>query len=517
MAFANFFEKSSASAAEVLADFDHAEFCATLERQVVGLAYNRDAQGLEGRKTLDLCVRLLARLYPKIAICALEGASVRLGRELRRLARAINPKIEIMEDPADVAIGLTVGDARAGFATEVFIGSDRWIANVSTSAPVGSGRSGNPFGAGAAACLGAANVFRAIFGDQLKGARLDGDARLSLLDFSTGPDALNGPLPDALDLTSVSLVGLGAIGNAALWALARTPGLTGTPHLIEPEPVELSNLQRYVLALQRHIGHSKLQIAQEAFADSDLTPQLFHETWAGYVEGRGHARLERVVVGLDTARDRLQVQAALPRRILNAWTQSGDLGVSRHDFLEGACLACLYLPDGQVPSEDSLIAEAVGLGGPQHRMRIRELLHSGAPVGGAFVAEVAGKLGVDPEDLAGFASEPLRAFYRQAMCGGLILQLGGKAAPAEAPIAFQSALAGVMLAAELMVDLAGLRATPARTKTVVNLLRPLTSQLGVMVAKPQRANGIRCFCEDEDFRTAYRQRHPDGSASTTSG
>jgi hypothetical protein len=118
--------------------------------------------------------------------------------------------------------------------------------------------------------------------------------------------------------------------------------------------------------------------------------------------------------------------------------------------------------------------------------------------------------------LAPFAAEPLRAFYRQALCGGLMLELGGRPAAAEAPLAFQSALAGVMLAAELVADLAALRAAPAKTKTVVDLLRPLAARLDVAVAKPERVDGVRCFCQDDDFRSAYLSRYPAAAASEAS-
>ena len=50
------------------------------------------------------------------------------------------------------------------------------------------------------------------------------------------------------------------------------------------------------------------------------------------------------------------VRRLCPRRVANAWTQPGDLGVSSHDFLEGACVNCLYLPDGEQKNEDQIIA-----------------------------------------------------------------------------------------------------------------------------------------------------------------
>jgi hypothetical protein len=507
MALANFFDKAAASAADVLRDFDREAFRDRLQAQVIGVAFDGSAaRSREGQATLDLAVRCLARLYPRLVLVPLGDTPARFGRALRELALGINPALEMDLDPGLVTLCLTVGRMRAGAPVEVFTGSDRWIAKVSCREPVGCGRSSNPFGAGAAACLGAANIFRAVFGDQLKKGALDENGRLSLLNFATGDAAKNGSLDVGLDLTSSSLVGLGAIGNAAVWALARLPGARGAPFMVEPEPVDLSNLQRYVLALQRHVGQTKLNLAHEAFAGGDIKPRLIHATWAEFVQGLGHAPLDRVAAALDSAHDRVQVQAALPRRVFNAWTQTGDLGVSRHDFLEGPCLACLYLPTGATLHQDELIRQALGLDAEQ-RVRLREMLVRGDAVGPAFTEEVAGVLGLAPDALAPFAGLPLHAFYREAICGGVVLRLGGKPAGVEAPLVFQSALAGLMLAAELVADVAGTRRQPLPTKSVLDVTRPLPQRLGVALRRAERADGVRCLCEDRDFVDTYRVRY----------
>ncbi|MFX7902704.1 hypothetical protein ABTK34_19770, partial [Acinetobacter baumannii] len=80
--------------------------------------------------------------------------------------------------------------------------------------------------------------------------------------------------------------------------------------------------------------------------------------WADYVHGRSKWTFERVAVALDTAEDRIALQASLPKWIVNAWTQDVDLGVSRHNFADGgACLACLYLPTVAVKNEHERVSE----------------------------------------------------------------------------------------------------------------------------------------------------------------
>ena len=94
-----------------------------------------------------------------------------------------------------------------------------------------------------------------------------------------------------------------------------------------------------------------------------------------------HHQAENLLLALDSAKDRRAAQASLPRRIANAWTQPSDLGVSQHEFLDGACVNCLYLPEIRQRNEDDIIAEALGV--PERLMEVRELLYrrDGAPRG----------------------------------------------------------------------------------------------------------------------------------------
>lgn len=208
------------------------------------------------------------------------------------------------------------------------MGSQGWAAKLSRTDPVGSGSSLLPFGAGAASCFAAANVFRTIFASQLTGAELDENIDLSLCTYNK--------------IGEMHLVGLGAIGHGSLWALARQSGLSGRLHVVDHEAIELSNLQRYVLAGQAEVGLSKAALATNALRSTALEVEAHPMKWAEYVARRGDWVFDRVGVALDTAADRLAVQGALPRWIANAWTQEQDLGISRHGFDGGqACLCCM--------------------------------------------------------------------------------------------------------------------------------------------------------------------------------
>ncbi len=509
MALANFFDKAALGAAQALQNFDRAAFVAALDAVPVAVVFDDAAAGSpQGRVTLDLTVNLLARLYPHLVLAPQGSSSNQLAAELAILARAINPDIDIGDDIATTSIMVVVGDTPVNRdVPAIYAGSDGWVVRLSPSHPVGSGATANPFGAAAAACFAAANVFRLRFAEHLPGGSLDDPFILSLLDLVPNAPHPANPEVGPVDLAESHLVGVGAIGNATVWTLARTPGLCGTLHLVDHEVIDVSNLQRYVLATQADVGRAKVAVASAALASAQLDAQPHQERWGDFLRCRQNWNLERVAVAVDSERDRQAVQAALPRWIANAWTQPGDLGVSRHPFLgDQACLTCLYFPDGAGKNEDQLVAEAIGL--PSDLMEIRGLLATGVAVGRDLLERIATALGVPIEPLLAFEGGPLRAFYTGAICGGLVLGLGGKTDPgapqAAVPLAFQSALVGIMLAAELVADAGALRESPPPTTTKIDLLRPLGEHLAVAAAKP--ASGM-CICQDPDYVTRYKAKY----------
>jgi hypothetical protein len=530
MALGKFFGKNALAAHQILNGMTPDTFAAMLGGHVVGIALD-DAAALsqEGRTTAELATNLAARLYPRLSIVTLGrtgGPGARAAAELQSLALAINPDIELAADPAAVTAVIVVGDTRsAGAPATVYAGSRGWDALISPDTPRRSGDTPNPFGAAAAACLAAANVFRSVFGPYLTEADLDPELTLSLYDFQLRPTSDTAPDPGEVpvDLDDTVLAGVGAVGTAVVWTLARVPRLEGTLHLVDPEGVALSNLQRYVITTQAHAerGVPKVDLAtrvlgdgQRARGEAGLQVVPHAQRWGEFLRARADWRLPRVLTAFDTKEDRIAAQAALPRRLLNAWTQLGDLGVSRHlNFGSAPCLACLYRPRTGGKSDAELVGDAMGL--PGAPMEIRMMLQSHAAIGADFVRGVAKRRGIADEGrlqvLLAYSGHSLRAFYNEAFCGGVVLRLGGTAeAPdvqAEAPMAFQSALAGVMLAAELFIDAQPqLRPAGRPVRTVIDLLRPVPPFLNQPAGR--RTDGL-CLCNDPDYLDAYTCKYTD--------
>lgn len=496
MALADYYSRGALAAAQVLNGFDESRFRAKLEETTIGVAFDDTVATPEGQALADLSVRLLARIYPRLALPGPKNAA----GDLPALARAINPAIEIVDE---AEVGISIGQAEAPFETTFYAGSAGWDALLSTTRHQPIGDSQNPFGAAVAACLAAANVFRRVFLPDWSHL-VDDALRFSAWSLDRADRATRTPRAQwALDGDTV-LVGVGAVGNAALWTLARAP-LAGSLHIVDPQDIELSNLQRYVLATRADDGRSKVDLAASfPTLGLDLVP---HQLSLGEFLSQHGYRWDHFLLGLDSASDRRSAQAALPRWIANAWTQPGDLGISTHPRFgaDGACVACLYLPDSRLPNEDELVAAALNI--PQLLMDVRTLLFNGALLGRPFLQAVAAAVDRPLDSLLPFEGRSVRDLYVEGFCGGAVIPLGEAGRPPQdlhVPLAHQSALAGVLLAATLVRS--ALRGDPSLTSaTRLNVLHGVGSNL----AQPVRANRDgRCLCDDTDFRARYEAKYP---------
>ena len=503
MALADFFPRDAVAISQVLRGFRTDAFVEELKSVRVAIAFGEEASNSrDGRDLLDLSVRLAARLYPSLIFVTVPS-EVRFADRLMKLASSINPNIEASKTTAAIGtakVALSIGvDAPAVDAPTVYCGCDGWTARVGTEGPYGTSDLGNPFGAGCAACLAAANLFRFLF--------LPDGTNLLDTDSNFPPGGASFPILVASKLSDpLVLVGVGAVGSSASWALSRTPFVGGI-YLVDPQVIELSNLQRYVLSMRNDEDAIKVEIAANKFRRT-LNAHPYHGTWASFLATHGYS-WQRVLVALDSARDRRAVQGSLPRWIANAWTQMGDLGVSSHSFLgHDACLACLYLPTQKSKNEDQIVAE--GLKVPQFQDKVRFLLGSGDATGKDLCDAVATAWAIPAKTLEPYANRPIRELWVEGICGGGIIPLGD-AGPAprelQVPLAFQSALAGILLAAETARDILSAGVERRTLLRRLDVLRPLADPSPQPALKARTGN---CICEDSDFISAYQRKYGAG-------
>ena len=512
MALANFFDKVNLSASQVLKGHDRSQFEAKLLSHCINLVFSEEMTNscYQGKVALDLLVRLFSRFYPNVKFSC-PNPSVDTAKNINKLkaiAWSINPEINLNDDQQEtinVVIGI-VEDVTADHPT-LYIGARNWTGLLSTETCRPFDQSNNPFGSAVAVCLAAANLFRLIFQEELEHPLLDTDVCFSAfhqqIAYTEEP-----PLPEELEL-NFTLVGTGAIGNAVLWSLTQLVNLKGNITLIDKESVSLSNLQRYLLMSQDDVGLEKVQILKELL---EIHPALrvhtYPTTWQGAMKDLRQEQITLFATALDTGRDRLLVQTSLPKKIINAWTSPGSLGVSRHlDFRSEVCLACLYLPAQEEPGDSVKIALALNVS--EHERTIRQYLANNLPIDDALIQLLHVHGGSEKELLETYRGKHVRILYSEGICGGQILSLSSTSGSQdmEVPMAHESALAGILLAAEVIIESHQLRKEKLPELTKIDLLRPLHKYL--LEAEAKHYSG-KCICQDETFIDCYQSKWFEG-------
>ena len=328
---------------------------------------------------------------------------------------------------------------------------------------------------------------------------------VNLLSFGAESQPELRSLPETqLNLGNLVIAGAGAVRNAALWALGRYPRLAGHAYVVEPEVVELSNLQRYVLALDADVGIEKTILARRALAATNLVLDVQR---ARLGEVQLPRELDRILVTIDNKAGRRVAQALLPRLVVNGWTSESGLGASWLDFRpEIACLACLYQPTGPAPSQTDLVARALGL----DAMRAALLWITPERVGASDIDVIAHTLGAEASELNAWVGKPLQELYTNLVCGSAALGVGVRGRVEVVPLAHQSVLAGVLAAAELVK-----RSNPHLRASLPE--QNLVAWHDVTRSPPRiwlqrRVPEPGCICGDLDYRTEYNAKWCDLSS-----
>src|SRR6185369_2275847 len=435
MALAPFFSRAYSAIGAHLG-ITREELKKALSGHIVGIHLG-EACSVEGNEkwVAELLVNLLARLYPSLSISGGKPAC----SSITKIARAINPNIKILRCPDDATVVVYVGGTATcdkGFSAS----ASGWVAHVGSNVENGPL---NPYSAGAAAALATWRVFQTVFARTETQPLVIPDISLSLLDYGTD-SGKSDPLP-SVNLGEVAVAGIGAVGNPAVWAWARHAGLSGELHLIDPEDVELSNLQRYCLPLHEDVRMGKVQMAERALRDSNLSVRLWPcslEDFASNYSGIGN--LPTICVSVDNIDGRRAAQSLLPRLVINGWTSDNGLGASWHRFLgNNACLGCFYHPKGASLSQTELAAKALGI--PHDKLAMLWVTEN--PLGAEEIQIIGNHLGLSAGKLANWAGKRIQDVYTGVICGQVGIDLSAIGRVATVPLAHQSVLAGILMAA----------------------------------------------------------------------
>jgi len=502
MGLANFLDKAALGAAQILSGYNRSEFEAALLQTEIGIVFGSNAISThEGRAALDMLIRLLARLFPSLSLVN-QTQDNQFQNELEALAKSINPEVNLSTRRSNIYV--MVGEVELQFndTPTFFIGASEWIAKFSTSKIQTFDNSNNPFGAGAVACFAAANVFRLVFKDQLPHGKLDTDFSFSVFDLVKNPGKMVNIGLKNVNINQIHLFGAGAIGNGFIWALKNILGLKGQLHICDDQTIELSNLQRYVLASQQDVGHLKVDCSASQLNDSGLEIVKHPFKLQNLFSQAKNYNIEVAAICVDSAEDRMALQSTLPKKIFNAWTQLESIGISRHsDFLNSACVCCLYLPEEKKQSRSEEVASNLGI--QAHERIVRDYLASGKTVDQFLLNLVQSSNNLPDQSLAHLEGLSLDNFYSHVVCGGVLMNLSPDQnipSKIEVPCAFESALAGILLASEVVIDSGNLRSKNITSSSRLNLLRPLSDYLNIQHIK--HLSG-KCICQDEIFLSVY--------------
>ena len=510
MALAPFFSRVSDAIAGI-ANVTRDELDALLAGSIVHLDLDGRTSDGAMRDGAVLAGELLARLYPTLSVTGpSELVQLVTGRMMQ-----VNPALELVDDPGSIASARLAFGASTPDPSAIAVTASGWTVHIDQV--VESLLPASSFAALAAACFGVAEVFRSVFVHAIQGKGRSG-LQPGWFDLIGGTDGQVNEDVDVAgtDLGPVHLAGAGAIGQACVLALS-TAGVVGDLTVVDPETITMPNLQRYVLSTVDHVGARKVDIVNNVMSGHGWTVNAVASPWGA--SQASWPRRELVLTALDSARDRLSVAAGLHRRIYNAWTQPADLGWSRHEqFGIDPCLACLYYPTHQRPSDDEQVARALG----EHRLRILSYFVSRVPVGaplpivsqsaeihppadaGDWVArslleDLVAK-GVVPEEAMGnWSAATIDALYSDGICGGGIVGVDARDLGADVvvPLAHQSVLAGILLALQPVIA-ASPKLLAHRPATIEGRL-DLLSGLPQIAARPrQRTPG--CICGDATYK-----------------
>lgn len=514
MALASYFSKDLL-AINRLVNTNHNLLEDKLNKWNVAIVFDKEAaNSSEGKLGLDLLVRLTARFYPFLSIIDLSGNHNNLKQELEDLSKAVNSRIEfISKDTYDLIFVAGRITAPLPDSNKVcYWGSDSWIAKYSPNNQQQLGNSENPFGVGVSVCVAVSNAFRFLFSNALSGYEPDQSLKMSVLKLVEGSTS-NFPLAP-VNLEDVTLAGVGAIGNGVVWALSNYVDLSGNLTLVDSEAVSLSNLQRYVLFSEKDQEKNKTDLAKSFFNQPKLNVEAITGTWADYTTKRNDWNIKCVGVGIDNELDRIGIQSSLPEKIFNAFTEAESIGITRHSNPASGCLACSYIPLQKSKNRINEIADNCNIpdkfGWVKDYYNLKMTVDEAHPQlpNTSLLNEIAQANQIDINEMTQYHGMLVEEFYSDFVCGGAIIKMGSsvnKAEQVDAPLAFQSALAGILLAAEIIKEHMP-KKLKIESRTDVYHLSPIKKGLNPYHRIVPKDSTGRCICSDELFLNRYKEK-----------
>ena len=475
----------------------------SFSNSVITVELSQDAALLPGNVSgFLLAVNLLSRTFERVHAVFPAGATGhRHPWHLKTVGAVVDELIDSVDgnlhvgSPQRSDVVLSIGEAPDTPATrEVVIRGSQWCAALDCNLQgAGEGVLGSLY----AATMGAAQVLLHVL--DMAGAPYKPMTgfHFSLLDQL--PSGRDGAELKKVSIPEAHLVGVGAVGSAAVYTLAHLDDVVGRLHIIDNEKIEEPNLNRYVLARGRNIDKWKADVAAEALRSTGIKAEPYRGAFASYT--REHGDLVDLLLSLvDSEEGRRALAKMLPRRVINAATGGTTVTISTHGFADGkACLHCLYLAEPNRETPEEIMARDMGLSPGL----VQKLIETNDPVDEELAAQIERNRGAKSGTWASHAGLPINSFYVKAVCGDAELRL--PTANVIAPLSFISAAAGIMVAVELIKaghpELG--RWSPNNYFRVDTISRPNPAFRKLRLQDPSG----RCICRDTDYMEVYSEKY----------
>ena len=290
--------------------------------------------------------------------CVIPGHSGSLAEVILTQLVASDPcgAYRITEDLSDDIPLVSVGKLERTY-DHLVVEPHGWSASIAWSGevPVSTAPNAwlNPIGCALAASLGATEVYLQFNQQNLAGRESQLPLWISAKHCavtSTADEAANWNddlgLPDDIDIGRWLVVGAGALtGNAlAILGTAREK-FRGSIDIVEPDVVDLSNLNRLVETLAIHAGRlKKVDLAAHSLRESNVIV-VTHDAIYERLRHSGKLSIEDfdlVLTGVDQMASRAFVQSDWPRFLIDGGTRGYTWRVSTiENSGDGPCLGCL--------------------------------------------------------------------------------------------------------------------------------------------------------------------------------
>ncbi len=341
----------------------------------------------QAQMIFSFAVNLLARLYPVV-----QELQVLLPQNTHLTARVPRWSAETLDGHIDLflqklspqlkqgksyvagvpTVTLVIGSAVQTASQAIFLGSDGWQVYVSPTGPVEVGDNANPVGAYSAACFGVAEVSkRLLYPHRELFSRVPIFPLKQTLSFSSftyrvGSAEPNPPLPPDVDLSRLTVAGLGAGGGASMFTIASLREIRGAINLVEPDEVVESNLNRYVYAeledaLRRR---PKVEIVKGFLHGfTRLNVKAFPVPFGEAISHLSPEDYKYVLAAVHSREARRELQYETPMVIWDAGAaEDGEFRLWRMILGTTECMWCKHPPTERDPERDKARQLAALLG-----------------------------------------------------------------------------------------------------------------------------------------------------------